>query len=121
MASGPNHARAVQEPDGYPPPRRAWYVVAVLTGASIFAFIDRQILSLLVAPIRRDLEISDTQMSLLLGAGFAVCFTLFAIPIGRLADRRSRRAVLASGLAGWSFCTAGGCPGPSLAPATVVR
>jgi MFS family permease len=109
MASGPNHARAVQEPDpdGYPPPRRAWYVVAVLTGASIFAFIDRQILSLLVAPIRRDLEISDTQMSLLLGAGFAVCFTLFAIPIGRFADRRSRRAVLASGLAGWSFCTAG--------------
>ncbi|HVP54967.1 MAG TPA: MFS transporter, partial [Candidatus Eisenbacteria bacterium] len=48
----------------YPPPRRAWYAVGVLAVAYIFSFIDRQILSLLVAPIRRDLHISDTQMSL---------------------------------------------------------
>lgn len=73
---------------------------------SIFAFIDRQILSLLVQPIRRDLGITDTQMSLLLGFSFAIFFTLFAIPLGRLADNRSRRSVLAGGLAGWSLCTA---------------
>src|ERR1051326_8380459 len=118
MASGPNHARAVQEPDGYPPPRRAWYVVAVLTGASIFAFIDRQILSLLVAPIRRDLEISDTQMSLLLGAGFAVCFTLFAIPIGRFADRRRRRAGRRAG--GLERLYGRRRPGPYIRPDDVV-
>ncbi|MDX2154285.1 MAG: MFS transporter [Bryobacteraceae bacterium] len=92
-----------------PPPadtRHSWYLVAILGVVSIFAFIDRQILSLLVQPVRRDLAISDTQMSLLLGFSFALFFTLFAIPIGRLADRRSRRGVLAAGLAGWSFCTA---------------
>ena len=91
---------------GYPPARQGWFVVAVLTTVSIFAFVDRQILSMLVAPIRRDLKISDTQMSLLLGPGFALFFTLFAIPLGRLADRKSRKSVLAAGLAGWSLCTA---------------
>ena len=83
-----------------------WRVVAVLMAVSIFGFIDRQILSLLVQPIRRALSIGDTQMSLLLGFSFAVSFTLFAIPLGRLADRYSRRSVLAAGLAGWSLCTA---------------
>jgi MFS family permease len=86
--------------------RNGWGVVGVLTTVSIFGFIDRQILSMLVGPIRRDLQISDTQMSLLLGLGFALSFTLFAIPLARLADRRSRRNVLAAGLAGWSLCTA---------------
>src|SRR4051812_5201632 len=85
--------------------RHPWRLVAVLTVVSIFAFIDRQIMSLLVQPIRHALEITDTQMSLLLGFSFALFFTLFAIPLGRLADRRSRRSVLASGLAGWSVCT----------------
>src|SRR5207249_3312518 len=68
--------------------------------------VDRQILSLLVQPIRRDLGITDTQMSLLIGFSFAICFTLFALPLGWLADRHSRRSVLAAGLAGWSLCTA---------------
>ncbi|MFN7934101.1 MAG: MFS transporter [Bryobacteraceae bacterium] len=78
----------------------------MLTAVSIFAFIDRQILSLLVQPIRRDLNISETQMSLIIGFSFAIFFTLFAIPIGRLADRYPRRFILASGLAGWSLSTA---------------
>ncbi len=90
----------------FPPERQAWYTVGVLTVVSIFAFIDRQILSLLVQPIRRDLGITDTQVSLLLGFSFAIFFTVFAIPLGRLADTRSRRSVLAAGLAGWSLCTA---------------
>ena len=54
----------------YPPLKYAWYVVGVLTFVYIFSFIDRQILNLLVGPIRRDLGISDTQMSLLMGFGF---------------------------------------------------
>ena len=52
--------------------RYAWYVVAVLTLAYIVSFIDRQILGLLVGPIQRDLDIGEKQISLLMGATFAV-------------------------------------------------
>jgi MFS family permease len=91
----------------YPPTRRAWYAVAILTIAYIFSFIDRQILSLLVVPIRRDLHISDTQMSLLMGLSFALFYTLFGFPIGRLADSRSRRNIITGGVITWSLFTAG--------------
>ncbi len=92
--------------DPYPRPRYAWFVVGVLTLAYISSFIDRQILSLLVAPIRRDLGISDTGMSLLMGLSFAVLYTVLGLPIGRLADSRSRRAIMAWGIAVWSVTTA---------------
>jgi MFS family permease len=93
--------------DPYPPPPYAWYVVGVLTLAYVFSFIDRQILNLLVGPIERDLGIDDTQMSLLMGFSFAAFYTLFGIPLGRLADSRSRRVIIATGIAFWSFMTAG--------------
>lgn len=93
--------------EDYPSPGYAWYVVAVLTLAYVFSFVDRQIMSFLVGPIRRDLQISDTQMSLLMGLSFAVFYTLFGIPLGRLADTRSRRAIIAVGIAFWSITTAG--------------
>ena len=91
----------------YPPASRAWYAVAVLTLAYILSFIDRQILSLLVVPIRRDLHISDTQMSLLMGLSFALFYSLFGFPLGRLADSRSRRNIITYGIIAWSVCTAG--------------
>jgi MFS family permease len=91
----------------YPSPAYAWYVVAVLTLAYVVSFIDRQILSLLVKPIRTDLRISDTEISLLMGATFAVFYTLFGIPLGRLADTRSRRTIIAAGIGFWSLMTAG--------------
>lgn len=91
----------------YPNAGYAWYVVSVLTLVYIFSFIDRQILNLLVRPIRRDLGISDTQMSLLMGFSFAVFYTFFGIPLGRLADTRSRRTIIALGFAFWSLFTAG--------------
>jgi MFS family permease len=91
----------------YPPLPYAWYVVGVLTLAYVVSFVDRQILSLLVGPIERDLGISDTQMSLLMGFSFAVFYTLFGIPLGRLADSRSRRLIIAVGIAAWSVMTAG--------------
>lgn len=83
-----------------------WYVVGVLMLVYVFSFIDRQILSLLVKPIRADLGISDTQMSLLLGFSFAVFYTFLGIPLGRLADSRSRRGLIAAGLVFWSIATA---------------
>ena len=91
----------------YPPPSRAWYAVGVLTLIYVFSFIDRQILNLLVKPIRRDLGITDTQMSLLMGFSFAVFYTFFGILMGRLADSRSRRGLIAAGCVLWSALTAG--------------
>ncbi|MDP3293685.1 MAG: hypothetical protein Q8M37_02965 [Nevskia sp.] len=82
----------------YPPARLAWATVAILMVAYVFSFIDRQILNLLVAPVRRDLQISDTQMSYLLGLSFALFYTVCGIPIGRLADTRSRRGIIAVGI-----------------------
>ena len=61
---------------GYPNPRYAWYVVSVLTVAYLLSFLDRQILALLVEPIRRDLDISDTQVSLLGNLAFGIFYTL---------------------------------------------
>jgi MFS family permease len=89
--------------------RYAWYVVGVLMLAYVFSFIDRQIFSLLVAPLRRDLHISDTQISLLQGFSFAVFYTFFGIPIGRLTDVYNRRTIIVVGLVLWSgFTTACG-------------
>jgi MFS family permease len=91
----------------YPRPRYAWYVVGVLMVAYVFSFIDRQILNLLVGPIRRDLGISDTGMSVLMGFSFAVFYTAFGLPLGRIADSRSRRGLIGFGMAFWSLMTAG--------------
>jgi len=85
----------------------AWYVVGVLTLVYIFSFVDRQILNLLVRPIRRDLNITDTQMSLLMGFSFAVFYTFFGILLGRAADTHSRRGLIAAGFVLWSALTAG--------------
>ena len=86
--------------------RYAWYVVAVLTLVYVFSFVDRQIFSLLVGPLRRDLHIGDTQVSLLMGFSFALFYTFFGIPIGRLTDIHSRPLIIALGLVLWSVFTA---------------
>jgi MFS family permease len=85
--------------------RYAWYAVFVLTLANISSFIDRQILSLLVKPIKHDLKLSDTQMSLLMGLSFALFYTIFGMFIGRLADRNSRRNIIIAGVSVWSLMT----------------
>ncbi len=92
----------------YPSARWAWYTVIVLLCAYIFSFIDRQILNLLVAPVRRDLAISDTQMSLLIGFSFAIFYSVLGLPFGRLADWVSRPRLIIAGMLTWSFMT-GGC------------
>ena len=91
---------------GYPSSLSAWTTVTILMIAYVLSFIDRQILNLLVEPIRRDLVISDTQMSLLMGLSFALFYTICGIPLGRLADTRSRRGLIAIGVLFWSAATA---------------
>jgi MFS family permease len=90
----------------YPSPTYAWYVVVILTLAYVVSFIDRQIMALMVEPIRKDLDISDTQISLLLGLAFAIFYTFLGIPIGRMADLRSRKKIIIAGITIWCFMTA---------------
>jgi MFS family permease len=92
--------------NGYPSSARAWVTVAILMVAYVLSFVDRQILNLLVEPIRRDLMINDTQMSLLMGLSFALFYTICGIPLGRVADTRSRRGLIAVGVLFWSAATA---------------
>lgn len=84
-----------------------WYVVGVLMVAYVFSFIDRQIFSMVVGPLRRDLNISDTQVSLLQGLSFVIFYTCFGILIGRLVDLYSRRTIIAIGMVLWSLFTTG--------------
>ncbi len=86
--------------------RYAWYVVGLLTLANISSFLDRQILALLVVPIKRDLHLSDTKVSLLMGLSFALFYTVFGIILSRLADSSNRRNIIIAGITIWSLFTA---------------
>jgi MFS family permease len=86
--------------------RHAWYVAAVLMVCNTFSFVDRQILGLLVTPIKQELGISDTRIGLLQGLAFGIFYTLLGVPMGRLADSRSRRHLVAAGIFLWSLMTA---------------
>jgi MFS family permease len=109
-AAQPAAPRPQPVPDAdppYPPVAYSWYVVGLLMVVYVFSFMDRQILALLVTPIKRDLNLTDTQMSYLMGLSFAVFYTFFGIPLGRLADTMSRRGLIAAGLFFWSLMTTG--------------
>lgn len=86
--------------------RRAWYIVIVCMLAYILSFIDRQILSLLIEPIKADLQINDTEFGLLSGLAFAIFYSTMGIPIASLSDRSSRPGIIAGGIAVWSLATA---------------
>lgn len=83
-----------------------WYVVAVLFLVGVFNFMDRQILSILLESIKRDLNASDAAMGLLTGFAFVSFYALASLPIARAADSYSRRNIVAVGLAFWSVMTA---------------
>lgn len=85
---------------------RSWYALVILTIGLLIATVDRGILMLLVAPIRAHLDISDTQFSVLHGWAFVSVYAVLGLPIARLADRGSRRLIIALGMAAWSLCTA---------------
>src|SRR5215469_7619960 len=83
-----------------------WYATGVLMLAYVFSYLDRQILYLMVGPIRADLHITDFQFSLLSGAAFGIFYTFMGLPIGWLADRSNRKKLIAAGIATWSVMTA---------------
>lgn len=90
----------------YPRAAYAWFVVVCLQLAYAVALIDRQILSLLVQPIRADLALTDTQFSLLVGFAFVLFYSTMGLFCGRLADTRNRRNMIIYGMVMWSLATA---------------
>jgi MFS family permease len=102
--SDKNIARdATSEP--WPSPARAWYAVFVFALALMINILDRQIVSLIVEPIKRDLNLSDTQMGWLMGPAFVIFYMILGLPIARLVDYKSRRTILGVGVAIWSLMT----------------
>lgn len=89
----------------YPPRRQGWWAVAIFAVAAVLSYTDRQILALLVDPIRGDLHISDTQLSILQGAAFAVLYSFIGLPLGRIADIVPRRMLLVFAVVMWSLGT----------------
>lgn len=86
--------------------KQGWLVVIILMFAYVFSFVDRYIVNLLVEPMKADMGLSDTQVSLLLGASFALFYSILGIPLGRLADVHNRKKIIAIGVALWSVMTA---------------
>lgn len=84
---------------------RAWVLLATLTLVSIFSQIDRILPYILAESIRTEMGLSDTQIGLITGLVFAVCYTLFSLPLARAADRGSPRLVLLACLLVWSLMT----------------
>jgi len=107
MTALQNNRLTEASPDPAPPNlARAWYSVGVLFAVYILSFIDRQMVNLLVDPIRADLHVSDTQVSLLQGFAFAVFYTFMGLPIAWAADNYRRPAIIGAGLFLWSVMTA---------------
>lgn len=81
------------------------YVLFMLLLVYLFSLIDRQILAVLIEPIRKDLGLSDTQLGMLSGLAFGLIYATAAIPLARLGDRTARRGLIAASLAAWSVAT----------------
>jgi len=93
--------------NSYPASRQANYVLGLLFLAYTLSFLDRQILGILIGPIKDDLQISDFQFSLLQGAAFAILYSVMGLPFGRMADSKNRKIIMAAGVFGWSLMTIG--------------
>ena len=83
----------------------AWRTVWILALVWTMAMLDRMILLLLIPGIKQTMGLTDTEVSLLYGLAFAICFSVIGIPLGHLTDRWNRRNLLLVGLLGWSAAT----------------
>ena len=83
----------------------SWYFLTIMTISFAVSFIDRQVMTLLIEPIKADLAINDTQVSLLIGFAFSIFYISMAIPIARLVDRGNRVNIISLGVFFWSLMT----------------
>ncbi|HIE88811.1 MAG TPA: MFS transporter [Pseudomonadales bacterium] len=88
----------------YPDRKYAWFIVFVLILASLIAFIDRQVVAIVVGPMKQDLGVGDTEIGWLYGV-FALFYAVAAIPIATMADKKSRKHIIAIGIFLWSLLT----------------
>lgn len=84
---------------------RAIYAIGLLTLIYMLSFIDRQILSILAEPIKRELHLADWQVGAMTGLAFALLYTFVGIPIARIAEHANRRLIIAGAIALWSVFT----------------
>jgi MFS family permease len=84
----------------------AWFSVIILLVVAISSYLDRQIIALMVEPIRASLGVSDFQIGLLQGVAFGLFYAAFGLPIGWLVDRFSRRRIIYLGMTLWSLAAA---------------
>jgi MFS family permease len=72
----------------------------------IVSFADRAIISVLAQPIKEDLGLTDTDLGVIQGLGFAILYAVLGIPLGMLAERASRKLIIGASIAVWSVMTA---------------
>lgn len=84
-------------------PVYSWYALAILTIVYALNFLDRTLIYILFTPIKTEMHFSDLQLALLGTTSFVIFYTLLGIPFGRLADKKSRKNIIAVGLAIWSL------------------
>lgn len=82
------------------------YAIGLLFCVYVFNFIDRQIVTILAEPIKRELGLADWQLGLMTGTAFAIFYCTLGIPIARLAERGNRPWIIGLSLAAWSGFTA---------------
>lgn len=87
-------------------PFSAWYALGVLIVATLLSFVDREILVLVAEPMRRALQMNDTQLGVLQGLGMVFFAGIAALPVAWIADRYGRRSVLVASVLIWSGATA---------------
>jgi MFS family permease len=85
--------------------RSKYYVLALLCCGNLFSTVDRNLIALLASDIKADFHLSDTQLSMLMGLAFVVFYAVAGIPIARIADRSTRKWVVATGILLWSLMT----------------
>lgn len=102
----------MSSPPAPPPPASsaapaagARYALFVLLVVYTVNHVDRQVMHILIEPVRADLQLSDTQIGALVGAAFAIFYTLAGFPLARIADRGNRRNLISIALAVWSAMT----------------
>jgi len=97
---------ASAEAQPWPSPARAWYAVGIFALALTINFLDRGILNLLIEPVKRDLHLTDVQVSYLVGLAFVLFYVILGLPVARLVDSRSRRLIVGTGILIWSVMSA---------------
>jgi MFS family permease len=85
---------------------RSHYTLVLLLFVYTMSFIDRQIMGILMQPIKQEFQVSDTAMGMLGGLTFALFYSVLAIPFGRYADRANRRNFVSYCCGAWSIMTA---------------